>query len=81
MAKSRKLQSYDDVDDKDVYKRQLYVSVLIDVYSRKIVGWAMGRRMQDLSLIHIFTTLKEALNLCTLLLKRPELLLLVRLQE
>ncbi|HEQ9187070.1 TPA: hypothetical protein VIF04_001589, partial [Streptococcus pyogenes] len=25
----------------------LYVSVLIDVYSRKIVGWAMGRRMQD----------------------------------
>ncbi|HHJ7294795.1 TPA: IS3 family transposase, partial [Streptococcus pyogenes] len=25
----------------------LYVSVFIDVYSRKIVGWAMGRRMQD----------------------------------
>ncbi|HEQ4029204.1 TPA: DDE-type integrase/transposase/recombinase, partial [Streptococcus pyogenes] len=25
----------------------LYVSVLIDVYSRKVVGWAMGRRMQD----------------------------------
>ncbi|HES2102295.1 TPA: IS3 family transposase, partial [Streptococcus pyogenes] len=25
----------------------LYVSVLIDVYSRKIVGWPMGRRMQD----------------------------------
>ncbi|HBQ0643397.1 TPA: transposase family protein, partial [Streptococcus pyogenes] len=23
------------------------MSVLIDVYSRKIVGWAMGRRMQD----------------------------------
>ncbi|HER6182657.1 TPA: hypothetical protein VLM25_001708, partial [Streptococcus pyogenes] len=25
----------------------LYVSVLIDVYSRKVVGWAMGQRMQD----------------------------------
>ncbi|MDV5974059.1 UNVERIFIED_CONTAM: DDE-type integrase/transposase/recombinase [Streptococcus canis] len=25
----------------------LYLSVFIDVDSRKIVGWAMGRRMQD----------------------------------
>lgn len=25
----------------------LYLSVFIDVYSRKIVGWAMGRRKQD----------------------------------
>lgn len=25
----------------------LYLSVFIDVFSRKIVGWAMGRRMQD----------------------------------
>lgn len=25
----------------------LYLSVFIDIYSRKIVGWAMGNRMQD----------------------------------
>ncbi|MCB5050513.1 DDE-type integrase/transposase/recombinase [Streptococcus mutans] len=25
----------------------LYLFVFIDVYSRKIVGWAMGNRMQD----------------------------------
>ncbi|VDZ40366.1 integrase core domain protein [Streptococcus dysgalactiae subsp. dysgalactiae] len=28
-------------------ERILYLSVFIDIYSRKIVGWAMGRRMQD----------------------------------
>ncbi|ORJ91583.1 IS3 family transposase [Streptococcus dysgalactiae subsp. equisimilis] len=37
----------------------LYVSVLIDVYSRKIVGWAMGRRMQDKLVTEAF---KQAYN-------------------
>ncbi|SQH21198.1 integrase [Streptococcus pyogenes] len=44
------------------------MSVLIDVYSRKIVGWAMGRRMQDKLVTEAFNQAynrekpKEAVN-------------------
>ena len=32
----------------------LYLSIFIDIYSRKIVGWAVGSRMQDKLVTEIF---------------------------
>lgn len=41
-------------------KGTLYLTVFMDIYSRKVVGWSMGNRMKDNLVIDAFSTLKAA---------------------